>query len=146
MANVSYWQASWVSMEGYPMSPGDVHYWEASPLGYLEAWSVTAVPIAGGEDPTAILGVEDVRVIADASGSRGFLFNVKNVGDFLHRRLWHELWYHYSIKGEKNETICPSRRNRGDSLHSHRQRAEAISRDADTEGWSVGRRGRGHGN
>ena len=51
MANVSYWQASWVSMEGYPMSPGDVHYWEASPLGYLEAWSVTAVPIAGGEDP-----------------------------------------------------------------------------------------------
>jgi hypothetical protein len=80
MANVSYWQASWVSMEGYPMSPGDVHYWEASPLGYLEAWSVTAVPIAGGEDPTAILGVEDVRVIADASGSRGFLFSVKNVG------------------------------------------------------------------
>jgi hypothetical protein len=79
MANVSYWQASWVSMEGYPMSPGDVHYWEASPLGYLEAWSVTAVPIAGGEDPTAILSVEDVRVIADAS-SRGFLFNVKNVG------------------------------------------------------------------
>jgi hypothetical protein len=72
--------ASWVSMEGYPMSPGDVHYWEASPLGYLEAWSVTAVPIAGGEDPTAILSVEDVRVIADASGSRGFLFNVKNVG------------------------------------------------------------------
>jgi hypothetical protein len=80
MASVSYWQASWVSMEGYPMSPGDVHYWEASPLGYLEAWSVTAVPIAGGEDPTAILSVEDVRVIADASGSRGFLFNVKNVG------------------------------------------------------------------
>jgi len=80
MANVSYWQASWVSMEGYPMSPGDVHYWEASPLGYLEAWSVTAVPIASDEDPTAILGVEDVRVIADASGSRGFLFNVKNVG------------------------------------------------------------------
>jgi hypothetical protein len=80
MANVSYWQASWVSMEGYPMSPGDVHYWEASPLGYLEAWSVTAVPIAGSEDPTAILSVEDVRVIADASGSRGFLFNVKNVG------------------------------------------------------------------
>jgi hypothetical protein len=69
MANVSYWQASWVSMEGYPMSPGDVHYWEAIPLGYLEAWSVTAVPIAGDEDPTAILG-----------GSRGFLFNVKNVG------------------------------------------------------------------
>jgi len=34
------------------MSPGDVHYWEASPLGYLEAWSVTAVPIAGDEDPT----------------------------------------------------------------------------------------------
>jgi hypothetical protein len=30
--------------------------------------------------PTAILGVENVRVIADASGSRGFLFNVKNVG------------------------------------------------------------------
>src|SRR5450631_4251061 len=80
MANVSYWQASWVSMEGYPMSPGDVHYWEASPLGYLEAWSVTAVPIAGGEAPTAILSVEGVRVIADASGSRGFLFNVKNVG------------------------------------------------------------------
>jgi hypothetical protein len=80
MANVSYWQASWVSMEGYPMSPGDVHYWEASPLGYLEAWSVTAVPIAGDEDPTAILSVEDVRVIADASGSRGFLFNVENVG------------------------------------------------------------------
>ena len=80
MANVSYWQASWVSMEGYPMSPGDVHYWESSPLGYLEAWSVTAVPIAGGEDPTAILSVEGVRVIADASGSRGFLFNVKNVG------------------------------------------------------------------
>ena len=80
MANVSYWQASWVSMEGYPMSPGDVHYWEASPLGYLEAWSVTAVPIAGGEDPTAILSVEGVRVIADASGSRGFLFNIKNVG------------------------------------------------------------------
>jgi hypothetical protein len=36
--------------------------------------------IAGGEDPTAILSVEGVRVIADASGSRGFLFNVKNVG------------------------------------------------------------------
>jgi hypothetical protein len=80
MANVSYWQASWVSMEGYPMSPGDVHYWEASPLAYLDAWSVTAVPIAGDDDPTAILSVEGVRVIADASGSRGFLFNVKNVG------------------------------------------------------------------
>jgi hypothetical protein len=80
MATVSYWQASWVSMEGYSMSPGDVHYWEAIPLGYLEAWSVTAVPIASDEDPTAILGVENVRVIADASGSRGLLFNVKNVG------------------------------------------------------------------
>ena len=40
----------------------------------------TIVTKSRGEDPTAILGVENVRVIADASGSRGFLFNVKNVG------------------------------------------------------------------
>ena len=80
MANVSYWQASWVSMEGYPMSPGDVHSWLAVPLGYLEDWSVTAVPVSGGEDPPQILSVENVRISADASGGWTFLFNVKNVG------------------------------------------------------------------
>ena len=100
MANVSYWQASWVSMEGYPMSPGDVHSWLAVPLGYLEDWSVTAVPVAGGEDPPQILSVEDIRISADASGGWTFLFNVKNVGT-SYRRLWHELWYHYSIKVRK---------------------------------------------
>ena len=80
MANVSYWQASWVSMEGFPMSPGEVHYWWAVPVGYLEDWSVTAVPVAGGEDPPQILSVGDVQVTADASGGHTFLFSVKNVG------------------------------------------------------------------
>ena len=57
MANVSYWQASWVSMEGSEMSPGEVHNWWAVPVGYLEVWSVTAVPVAGGDDPPQILSV-----------------------------------------------------------------------------------------
>lgn len=80
MANVSYWQASWVSMEGSEMAPGDVHYWWAVPVEYLETWSVTAVPIAGGDAPSQILRVEDVRITADASGGHTFLFNVENVG------------------------------------------------------------------
>jgi hypothetical protein len=80
MASVSYWQASWVSTEGNEMSPGDVHYWSASPVGYLEVWSVTAVPVVGGEDPPQILRVEDVRITSDPSGVHSMLFNVKNVG------------------------------------------------------------------
>jgi hypothetical protein len=81
MANVSYWQASWVSMEGSEMSPGEVHNWWAVPVGYLEVWSVTAVPVAGGEDPPQTLSIGDVQVTADASGGHTFLFSVKNVGN-----------------------------------------------------------------
>jgi len=33
MANVSYWQASWVSMEGSEMNPGEVHNWWAVSVG-----------------------------------------------------------------------------------------------------------------
>ena len=62
------------------MSPGEVHHWWAVPVGYLEDWSVTAVPVAGGEDPPQILSVGDVQVTADASGGHTFLFSVKNVG------------------------------------------------------------------
>jgi len=82
MANVLHWQASWVSMEGNDMGPGEEHGWSLAPVLPVEAYSVTAQPITG--DPTQphrTLTVENIRVVGEPDGGLTLLFTVKNVGN-----------------------------------------------------------------
>jgi len=81
MATVTYWSASWVSMEGNDMAPGDEHGWSLAPVLPGEVYSVTAQPHTGDfTQPHRTLSVDNIRVVGEPDGGRTLLFGVKNVG------------------------------------------------------------------
>jgi hypothetical protein len=81
MANVQYWDFSWVSAEGDEMAPGDTHYWISYPYSYGDVVDLMAHAVYG--DPTAPdreLIVENIHTAVDPQGQRTIVFNVRNVG------------------------------------------------------------------
>jgi hypothetical protein len=79
MANVSYWQTSWVDSGETGLLPGQEHYWTTWGFGYGDAVAVTAAPL-NSDAGDQILMVKDVQTEADPSGGRRFFFTVRNTG------------------------------------------------------------------
>ena len=81
MANIQYWDFSWVSTDGNDMAPGDTHYWISYPFSSGDVVDLMAHAVYG--DPTAPdreLIVENVHTAVDPQGQRTIVFNVRNVG------------------------------------------------------------------
>ena len=79
MANVSYWQASWVDAGETGLLPGQEHYWVMWGFGYGDAIDVTAAPL-NSDAGDQMLMVKDVQTEADPSGGRRFFFTIRNTG------------------------------------------------------------------
>ena len=78
MANVSYWQTSWVDAGETGLLPGQEHYWVMWGFGYLDAVAVTAAPLNSDEGDQMLM-VKDVQTEA-SSGVRRFFFTIRNTG------------------------------------------------------------------
>ena len=79
MANVSYWQASWVDAGETGLLPGQEHYWVMWGFGYGDAIDVTAAPL-NSDAGDQMLMVKDVQTEADPIGGRRFFFTIRNTG------------------------------------------------------------------
>jgi hypothetical protein len=79
MANVAYWQTSWVDAGETGLLPGQEHYWVMWGFGYGDAIGVTAAPL-NSDAGDQVLMVKDVQTEADPNGGRRFLFTIRNAG------------------------------------------------------------------
>ena len=79
MANVSYWQASWVDAGETGLLPGQEHYWAMWGFGYGDVLAVTPAPF-NSDAGDQVLMVKDIRPEADGSGGRRLYFTVRNNG------------------------------------------------------------------
>jgi hypothetical protein len=79
MANVSFWQGSWVDSGDIGLLPGATHNWILTGVTFNDVVSVTAVPLNSGAGDQ-VLAVSGVQSEADPSGGRRFFFSVTNAG------------------------------------------------------------------
>ena len=79
MANVSYWQASWVDEGETGLLPGHEHSWIMWGFDYGHVVTVTAAPLNSSAGDQ-ILMVKDVQSEADPSGGRRLYFTIRNTG------------------------------------------------------------------
>lgn len=79
MANVSYWQTSWVDAGETGLIPGQEHHWVMWGFGYGDVIAVTAAPL-NSDAGDQVLMIKDVQAEADGSGARRFFFTVLNTG------------------------------------------------------------------
>jgi len=79
MANVSYWQASWVDSGETGLVPGAEHYWILWGFSYGAVVGVTAAPLNSDAGDQQLM-VKDVQSEADPTGGRRLLFTIRNTG------------------------------------------------------------------
>jgi len=79
MANISYWQGSWVDAGETGLVPGGEMYWVMWGFGYGDAIGVTVAPLNSGAGDQELM-IKDVRTEADPNGGRRFFFTVRNTG------------------------------------------------------------------
>jgi hypothetical protein len=79
VANVSYWQTSWVDAGETGLLPGQEHYWVMWGFGYGDVIEVTAGPL-NSDAGDQILMIKDVQTEADPNGGRRLFFSVRNTG------------------------------------------------------------------
>jgi len=79
MANVRYWQASWVDTGETGLVSGAEHNWVMWGFGYGDAIAVCAAPLNSDVGDQQLL-VSNVQMEADSSGGRRCFFTVRNTG------------------------------------------------------------------
>ncbi len=79
MANISFWQASWVDAGETGLLPGQEHNWVMWGFGYGDAVAVTAAPL-NSDAGDQVLAVQNIQSEADGSGGRRLYFSVRNTG------------------------------------------------------------------
>jgi hypothetical protein len=79
MANVRYWQASWVGANGTYLEPGEENYHIMWGFDDGDTIGVTVVPLSTREGDH-ILQVKDIQSEADPEGGRRFYFTISNTG------------------------------------------------------------------
>lgn len=79
MANVRYWQGSWVDSGETGLVPGAEHYWTMWGFSYGEVVGVTVAPLNSSAGDQQLM-VKDVQSEADPAGGRRLFFTVRNTG------------------------------------------------------------------
>ncbi len=79
MANVRYWQASWVDIGETGLAPGAEHYWNMWGFSYGEVVGVTVAPLNSGAGDQQLM-VKDIQSEADPTGGRRLFFTIHNTG------------------------------------------------------------------
>lgn len=79
MANVRYWQASWVDEGETGLLPGHEHNWIMWGFNYVDVVAVTAAPLNSSAGDQVLM-VKNVQTEADSSGGRRLFFTIRNTG------------------------------------------------------------------